>query len=129
GTTVFIDGSSGKLDLNNFNETILVLSDAGGPITVNGSSVALGSGTLTFGDANSFIFSGAITGTGNLIKNGTGTQTFAGTTTANTYSGLTTVNSGEIDLNKTAGTLAIGGNLTIGDGLGGANSDIVKLLA
>ncbi len=127
-SVVLVNGSSGKLDLNNFSETILSFADTGA-VAVNGSSVNLGSGTLTFGDGTNTTFSGAITGVGgNLIKNGTGTHTLAGTTTANTFSGLTTVNAGELDLNKTAGTLAIGGNLTIGDGAGGANSDIVKLL-
>ncbi len=128
-SVVLINGSTGRLDLNNFSETILSFADTGAVI-VDGSSVNLGSGTLTFGDGTATTFSGAITGVGgNLIKNGTGTMTFAGTTTANTFSGLTTVNAGQLDLNKTPTTLAIGGNLTIGDGAGGANSDIVRLLA
>ena len=125
---ISINGSSGRLDINGFTETIAWFADTG-VVAVNGSSVALGAGgTLNYGNASNQTFSGAITGTGFINKNGTGTQTLAGTTTANTFSGLTTVNSGQIDLNKTAGTLAIGGNLTIGDGVGGANSDIVRLL-
>ena len=46
-------------------------------------------------------------------------------TTANTYSGTTTVNAGEIDLNKTAGVTAIPGNLVVGDGTG---AEVVKNL-
>jgi autotransporter-associated beta strand protein len=65
----------------------------------------------------------ALTGgaSGGLLKQGTGVLLLGGST-ANTYSGLTTVNAGELDLNKTAGVNAIGGSLTIAGGS-------VKLLA
>jgi MYXO-CTERM domain-containing protein len=65
------------------------------------------------------------TGTGGVTVDSTGTVNFNGTTTANTYTGLTTVNSGTLVLNKTAGTDAIGtGGLDIAGGtvqLGASN--------
>jgi fibronectin-binding autotransporter adhesin len=64
------------------------------------------------------------TGTVALNKTGTGTEVLSGAT-ANTFTGTTTVNAGELDLSKTAGVNAIAGALTIGDGTG---SDIVKLI-
>ncbi|MEO6752572.1 MAG: autotransporter-associated beta strand repeat-containing protein [Chthoniobacteraceae bacterium] len=134
---VLIDGTSGRLDLNGFAQTVGSIADTG-VVTANGSGINLGAGTLTTGaggganPANpSTTFSGAITGVGgNLTKEGTGTLTLAGAAPAsNTYSGLTTVNAGQLDLNKTGGALAVGGNLTIGNGAGvGANSDVVRLL-
>ena len=127
---VLINGTSGKLDLNGNAQTLGSLADTG-TVTANGSSLALGiSGALTVGDATaSTTFSGEISGVGGtLTKQGSGTLVLAGST-ANTYSGLTTVIAGELDLNKSANTLAMSGHLTIGDGTGGANADVVKLLA
>ncbi len=68
--------------------------------------------TLTLGVAGGTgTFSGYIHngdgGTLSLTKTGVGTQTLAGTV-ANTFTGLTTVNGGELDLDKTAGVDAIG---------------------
>jgi autotransporter-associated beta strand protein len=61
---------------------------------------------------------------GGLTKNGLGTLTLSGTD-ANTFTGTSSVNAGELDLSKTAGVNAIGGNITIGDGTTGA---VLKLL-
>jgi autotransporter-associated beta strand protein len=63
---------------------------------------------------------GPIGGAGGLTKTGPGRLVYSGST-ANTYSGLTTVNEGELDLNKPAYTQAIkafGPGLVIGDGTG-----------
>src|SRR5439155_25243152 len=57
---------------------------------------------------------------------GDGGSLSLGGTTANTYRGPTTVNSGTLDLNKTAGVTAVAGNLVIGSGAGTAT---VRLLA
>ncbi|MCH3763236.1 autotransporter-associated beta strand repeat-containing protein, partial [Campylobacter coli] len=72
------------------NQTIGALSG------VAGSSLALGSSTLTFGDSTNQTFAGVIGGTGGLIKQGSGVQTLTG---ANTFSG---------GLNLAAGGLVLG---------------------
>jgi autotransporter-associated beta strand protein len=58
---------------------------------------------------------GNTNGTWGLIKSGTGTLTLSGSS-ANAYSGLTTVNAGELDLDKTVGQNAVGGDLSINSG-------------
>ena len=97
----------------------------GGQIQAN----AAGTKTIEVGALGlSDTFSGIIansSATVGLTKVGSGTMTLSGAS-ANTYTGTTTVNAGELDLNKTAGVNAIGGNLVIGDGSG---SDSVKLIA
>jgi autotransporter-associated beta strand protein len=108
------------LDLDGHNASIgALIGGAGGSVT---SSVS-GSPTLTIG-GNGGTFSGVISnggGTVSLIINNGGTpEVFAGTV-ANTYTGTTTVNSGELDLNKTS-VVAVGGNLAVSGGT-------VKLLA
>jgi len=62
---------------------------------------------------------------GGLTKSGLGILTFTGAD-ANTFTGLTWVKAGEIDLNKTAGVNAIAADVTIGDGTTAA---VLKLLA
>jgi fibronectin-binding autotransporter adhesin len=86
---------------------------------------------LTIGNNNSTnTFSGVLSGTGSLIKIGTGNQTLSG---INTYTGVTTITAGTLTINGstvaasavgvgTAGTLAgsgtIGGNTTVtGNGI------------
>ena len=106
-------GSSfvGTFALAGFNRTV-------GDLSGNGT-VSLGAGTLTGGAANSTAFGGAMTGTGNFVKEGTGTLTFTGN---KTFNGTTTINNGTLIVNGTdansavtvnaAGTL--GGSGTVG---------------
>ncbi|MFN7725417.1 MAG: beta strand repeat-containing protein, partial [Rubrivivax sp.] len=63
----------------------------------------LGSATLTTGNASDASFTGVIAGTGNLVKQGSGSWTLGG---AHTYSGSTTV---------AAGTLALAGSELLND--------------
>lgn len=99
--------SGGTYDLNGFSDTVSSISGAG--------NIWLGSGTLTVGNASDQEFSGVIRETGSLIKQGAGTLTLSGSS-ANTYSGATTINNGTIALNKTAGTDAIAGDVSIAGG-------------
>ncbi len=97
--------------------TSVVLGSLGGTGTVNAS----GTFTLIVGNAaNATLlnsdFSGVLangTGTLALTKAGLGTQTLSGST-SNTYTGITTVNSGTLILGKTGGAVAIPGALTVG---------------
>ncbi|MFZ2540654.1 MAG: autotransporter-associated beta strand repeat-containing protein, partial [Gallionella sp.] len=78
-----------------------------------GGNVSLGAYTMTAGGDNiSTIFSGVISGTGGLIKVGTGTWTLSG---ANTYSGATTISAGTLSLgNASALGTSAGINVSTG---------------
>src|SRR5207245_2378241 len=65
---------------------------------------------------------------GGINKNGPGVLMLSGSA-ANTFTGGTMVNQGVLILNKSVVDAAISGNLTIGDGAGGVNSDVVRLVA
>ena len=78
----------------------------------SGSSVNLNANTLTINGSSSTTYSGGISGTGNLVKNGTGTQTLAGATT---FNGTTTVNSGTLQA-ATANALANTSNIDLNGG-------------
>ena len=85
--------SGATLSLNNLNQVIGSLAGAG--------SVNIGTATLTTGgDNTSTVFSGGITGTGGLIKAGSGTFELSGNSGA--FSGATEVQ---------AGTMLVTGNL------------------
>jgi autotransporter-associated beta strand protein len=72
--------------------------------------------TLTFNGNGDTTISGNITGGLNIVKNGSGTLMFNGTST-NGYTGNTTVNAGTLELNKTGGTVAVSGStITINSG-------------
>jgi autotransporter-associated beta strand protein/T5SS/PEP-CTERM-associated repeat protein len=117
--SAFTVASGATLDLNGFNQSIGSLAGAG--------NVTLGAGTLTTGgDNTSTTFSGAISGTGGLVKQGTGALTLTG---VSSYTGATAVNAGTLVVNgaiansavtvNSGGTLrgtgSIGG-LTVGNG-------------
>jgi fibronectin-binding autotransporter adhesin len=92
-----------------------------GPITLASDTIVGGVGTL--------VLSGAIGGAGGLTKvSSNGTVRLAGSG-ANTYAGTTTVNAGTLELSKLAGVIsqiAIPGPLVVGDGVGAANSAVVR---
>jgi autotransporter-associated beta strand protein len=104
-TSALTINSSGVLDLDGFNERVGSLTGSG--------SVLLGSGTLTTGDAASTSFSGVLSGTGSLVKEGQGTFTLSG---ANTYTGPTTVNAGTLSLTGGAGRLDAATRMTVATG-------------
>jgi autotransporter-associated beta strand protein len=95
--TVTVNAGAGTFDLNGFNERIGVLT--------GGGNVGLGSGTLATGGAGAGNpYSGSISGTGNLIKDGANTLVLSG---ANPYTGTTTVEGGVLTVN---GSIAAAAN-------------------
>jgi autotransporter-associated beta strand protein len=89
------------------------------------SVLKLNTNTLTVAGAGTTYITADITGTGTLIKEGTGTLQIYGKNKS--FTGATRVNEGTVildTLNNENG--AIKGALFIGDGIGGANSAIVK---
>src|SRR5262245_61996504 len=99
--SAFAVAAGAVLDLNNLNQTIGSLAGAAG------SSVTLGTATLTAGGDNaSTTFAGVISGNGSLTQVGTGTLTLSG---ANTYAGGTTLAAGRLRLenNQALGTGAL----------------------
>jgi outer membrane autotransporter protein len=110
-SSAFTVASGAALDLAGFSQSIGSLAGAG--------TVALGAGTLSTGSDNtSTTFSGAITGTGDLIKTGAGTFTLTGTSS---HSGATTVQAGRLVVNGVTGSAVtvnggaiFGGSGTVG---------------
>ena len=111
----------------NLSDTAAVTLSSGSSTFTVGASDTIGSiaGTagkisiatnvvLTAGASGNTTFSGVIDGTGAFVKSGTGTLTFDGSS-ANTYSGTTTVNAGTLVLGKN-GVNALAGTPTINNG-------------
>ena len=87
--------------------------------------IALGSYALVADATGNMLLGGAISGTGGLLKYGTGYLRLYGST-ANTYTGSTVVNVGTLQLNKTSGVNAVGGDLVVGNNTG--DSETVQWL-
>ncbi|MFO1522778.1 MAG: hypothetical protein U1F77_11850, partial [Kiritimatiellia bacterium] len=119
---VSITASGAILDLNGQNQQIGSLSG------VAGSRVRLNGGWLSTGMANvsstfaGVIEEGAVAG-GGLTKNGTGDLILEGTE-SNTYTGLTVLGAGRLGLAKTGGAYAISGNFT---GINNASPEVYTL--
>jgi fibronectin-binding autotransporter adhesin len=117
--------AGGTMNLNGFSDTVESITGAGAIVSSGGPPVTLAFSTTTT-DAN---FSGTLSPTTAanlaLTKTNSGTQTLSGSS-ANTYTGLTTLSGGTLILAKTS-AIAVAGNLTIGDGVTTAGLDILQL--
>jgi fibronectin-binding autotransporter adhesin len=112
-TVTIQDVATAGINMNGLPLTVGALSGAG----TTGGNIALGAGTLSIGGGGAK-YGGMISGTGKLIKNGSGTQTLTG---ASTFSGGTFItNSGVVVLNTGAGTgpvnISTNAILQLGDG-------------
>jgi autotransporter-associated beta strand protein len=75
--------------------------------------------------ATTLELAGGISGPGGFTKTGPGTLSFTGSA-PNTYAGITRVNEGVLSLAQSIHDSAVPGDLIIGDGVGGAEADIVR---
>ena len=100
GPTAVFDISKGG------NQTIQDLTG------VSGSTIQTGANTLAFGTANSTTFSGGFAGTGGLMKQGAGTITLNGDSSA--FTGTTSINAGELLVGDAADPSAVlGGDVNV----------------
>lgn len=115
-TTATADGSTSRDILLMSGGGIIDVVNAARTLTLNGviSNEALLAGEGTY------------IGSSVLTKEGAGTLTLGGTA-ANTSTGVITINTGTLRLNKTPGLDAIAGNVTVGNNSGGL--DILLLAA
>lgn len=121
-------GTSGTATYNNnltLNDNATLYANASGAVTLSGSALDLQSHTLTVDGGGNSTISGTLqntTGTGALVKNGSGTSTL---NSANTYSGGTTIKAGQITISggssSTSGPLGPNtANVYLGDTTGSA---------
>jgi fibronectin-binding autotransporter adhesin len=96
-------------------------------LTFTGNLVIGGGAQLTVNNTGNTTFAGVVSGNG-FIKRGFGTLIFSGPA-ANTFTGSLNLEQGTLILNKTPGVNAIPVFLSIGDGSGGPNADVVRLAA
>jgi fibronectin-binding autotransporter adhesin len=115
GTQPTVTISGGRLEFISNGATTPTLNlNASGTVTplLTISNNILLTNNLSITGSSDAVLSGVIGGSATLTMNGTGIVTFSGSS-ANTYTGTTTVNAGGLDLNKT-GVNAIAGDITIG---------------
>jgi autotransporter-associated beta strand protein len=105
-STLVTVNTGGTLDMNNTSDTIAGLAGTGGAVTQGAASL-----TISAASGSNF-YSGAITGTGALIKSGASTQVLAG----NNSLGAVTVNAGSLLFNgsSTTGAVAVANSATLG---------------
>ena len=114
GGSLVLDVSSGNASIlvpepagsNNNAQTISAALTLNDPLTIDNSTVAAG---------KELTLSGAIGGTGSITKTGSALVVFSGAA-ANTYSGVTTVSAGTLQLSKNTGVNAIGDGLIVNGG-------------
>ena len=101
--------SGATANFNGFSQTFYKLSRAG--------TIALNGGALlnTGGDNSSSSFDGSLTGSGGVVKTGSGTLTLSG---ANTFSGGLTLSSGTVSVSSDTNLGASNGTLTVGSATG-----------
>ena len=110
GTALSIAASS-TLDLDGSSQQVASLSDAS-PGHTAGEQILLGGGTLTVDSIANSSFSGALSGSGELVKSGSATLVLSG---SDDYSGGTMVDSGLLEITD-SDALPAGSSITVGAG-------------
>jgi autotransporter-associated beta strand protein len=110
-TSLVTLASATTLNLAGFSETVKSVSGAAAS-----STIGLGVGTLTLDNPASESFAGVISGSGSLVKNGSGTWTFT-SSGLNSGTWTTTINAGTLGVARSSsGTISFLGNITINGG-------------
>ena len=105
GTTV-LTGDNIYTGLTTINAGTLQLGNGGTTGSIAGD--VLNNGILAFNRSDVLIFGGVISGAGSVQQNGTGTTVLTGN---NTYTGLTTINAGTLQLGNGGTTGSIAGDV------------------
>lgn len=121
GGTLALSGGSALIDagavtLANITGAILLLnaSETIGSLTGGGASgglVSLQANTLTVGNALDTTYAGLISGSGAMIKTGSGSLTLSGN---NSHTGSTTINSGTLSISTDRALGAVPGSASVG---------------
>ncbi len=104
--------AAGHLTLNGAGATLFATASLSINDTTRGITLGAAGGGFGADTGVALALGNAITGGGAFIKSGAGTVSLAA---ANTYTGLTTINEGTLELNNATG----GGNAIAGDGVAG----------
>jgi hypothetical protein len=139
GSTLTVEGggitNSGSLAETINNSVVLGASQVwggSGPINFGATgtpTLSLGANTLTIAATGNYTISNAISGSASTALVLNSYQVTLGGSASNTFSGAVNVNGGTLTLSKTGSSVAIPGNLNIGDGAGAAGSAVVSLQA
>jgi autotransporter-associated beta strand protein len=122
----------GNFQLGALTTAIALSSDTANLTFTDTMNLGAATRTITIGANGTYNLNGIIQsnpGVGltiDALANTTGAISLGGSS-ANTYSGTTTVTSGKLNLDKMSGMTAIGGNLIIGDAIGSAGTATVTL--
>lgn len=98
------------------NDDLLVTRLSGGNLDINGA-IANNGNAIRVSSQTVVRLDGAISGGGGLTAEGPGVVTIGGTS-ANSFTGITSVTDGQLNLSKSTSVMAVGGSLVIGDGVG-----------
>ena len=123
GGTIISDGAI-QVGLNPYDPSDPdgLITNRGGTTGNIGAGPVLNNSHLIFNRSDNISYAGTVTGTGDLIKNGSGALSLTG---ANTYTGGTTIGSGTLQIGANGTTGSILGNVVDNATLAFARSDNV----